>query len=279
MGTAKQLHGKELSFNNILDIENAFELVKTFKEPAATVVKHTNPAGCATADTIEEAFKKAHAADSLSAFGGIVALNKNCNEKVARLIRLIFVEVVICPKFERNALKILKEKKNVRLVETNGVKMAEKGYDLRKVVGGLLAQSRESPVSILGKKGLKIVSKRKPSKEELKQMKFAFNVTWHVKSNSIVFAKDNVTIGIGAGQMSRVDAVKIAARKAGKKSKGAVMSSDAFFPFRDGIDEAAKASITAIIQPGGSIRDKEVIDAANAHNMAMVFTGIRLFWH
>ena len=277
IGTAKQLHGKELSFNNILDIDNAFELVKTFKEPAATVVKHTNPAGCATAATIEEAFKKAYDADSLSAFGGIVALNRDCNEKVARLIRPIFVEVVICPKFEKNALKILKKKKNVRLLETNGIKTSEKGYYTKKVVGGLLVQSRDSP--ILAKKTFKVVSKRKPTPEELKQMKFAFNVTRHVKSNSIVFAKDNVTVGIGAGQMSRVDAVKIAARKAGKESKGAVMSSDAFFPFRDGIDEAAKAGITAVIQPGGSIRDKEVIDAANEHKMAMVFTGIRLFWH
>ncbi|MDP6600097.1 MAG: bifunctional phosphoribosylaminoimidazolecarboxamide formyltransferase/IMP cyclohydrolase [Candidatus Woesearchaeota archaeon] len=279
MGTAKQLHGKELSFNNILDVENAFELVKTFKEPAATVVKHTNPAGCAVATTIEEAFKKAHSADPLSAFGGIVALNRNCNEKTARLIRAFFVEVIVCPKFEGNALKILKEKKNVRLLETGGVKTSEKGVYTKKVVSGLLAQLRESPVSILSKEGLKVVSKRKPTKEELEQMKFAFNVTWHVKSNSIVFAKDNVTVGIGAGQMSRVDAVKIAVRKAGKKANGSVMSSDAFFPFRDGIDEAAKAGITAIIHPGGSIKDKEIIDAANEHNMAMVFTGIRLFWH
>ncbi|MCK4859846.1 MAG: bifunctional phosphoribosylaminoimidazolecarboxamide formyltransferase/IMP cyclohydrolase, partial [Candidatus Omnitrophica bacterium] len=243
VGTIKQLHGKELSFNNILDIENAFELVKTFKRPAATVVKHTNPAGCAISDTIEEAFKKAYDADPLSAFGGVVALNRNCTEKIAKLIRPVFMEVVICPKFEENSLKILMEKKNIRLLEAGGIKTAEKGYELRKVVGGLLAQSRESPVSILAKKELKVVSKRKPTEEELRQMKFAFNVTWHVKSNSIVFAKDNATVGIGAGQMSRVDAVKIAARKAGEKAKGAVMSSDAFFPFRDGIDEAAKAGI------------------------------------
>ena len=164
-------------------------------------------------------------------------------------------------------------------MEAGGIKTSGKGIYMKKVVGGLLAQSRESPVSILAKKGFKIVSKRKPTKGELEQMKFAFNVTWHVKSNSIVFAKDNATVGIGAGQMSRVDAVKIASRKAGEKAKGAVMSSDAFFPFRDGIDEAAKAGITAIIHPGGSIKDKEVIDAANAHDLAMVFTGIRLFWH
>ena len=279
MGTSKQLHGKELSFNNILDIENAFELVKTFKEPAATVVKHTNPAGCAVANTIEDAFRKAHGSDPLSAFGGIVALNRDCNEETARLIQSFFAEVVICPKFEKKALEILKEKKNIRLLEAGGIKTSGKGIYMKKVVGGLLAQSRESPVSILAKKGFKIVSKRKPTKGELEQMKFAFNVTWHVKSNSIVFAKDNATVGIGAGQMSRVDAVKIASGKAGEKAKGAVMSSDAFFPFRDGIDGAAKAGITAIIHPGGSIRDKEVIDAANEHDMAMVFTGIRLFWH
>ena len=279
MGTSKQLHGKELSFNNILDIENAFELVKTFKEPAATVVKHTNPAGCAVANAIEDAFRKAHGSDPLSAFGGIVALNRDCNEETARLIQSFFAEVVICPKFEKKALEILKEKKNIRLLEAGGIKTSGKGIYMKKVVGGLLAQSRESPVSILAKKGFKIVSKRKPTKGELEQMKFAFNVTWHVKSNSIVFAKDNATVGIGAGQMSRVDAVKIASGKAGEKAKGAVMSSDAFFPFRDGIDEAAKAGITAIIHPGGSIKDKEVIDAANEHDMAMVFTGIRLFWH
>ena len=279
IGTSKQLHGKALSFNNILDIDNAFELVKTFKEPAATVVKHTNPAGCAIADTLEEAFKKAYDGDPLSAFGGIIALNRDCNEKVAKLIRPLFMEVVMCPKFEKNALKILKEKKNIRLLETGGIKKSEKSYYAKKVVGGLLVQSRDSPISAILKKNLKVVTKRNPTAEELKQLKFAFNVTWHVKSNSIVFAKDNQTVGIGAGQMSRVDSVKIAGRKAGKNSKGAVMSSDAFFPFRDGIDEAAKAGITAIIQPGGSIKDKEVIEAANEHNMAMVFTGLRLFWH
>ena len=279
IGTSKQLHGKDLSFNNILDIDNAFELVKTFKEPAATIVKHTNPAGAATANTIEEAFKKAHSGDPLSAFGGVVALNRNCNEKTARLIGAFFVEVVICPEFDKNALKILKQKRNVRLIETGGVKMSEKSYYTKKVVGGLLVQSRDNPVSTLKTEALKFVSKRKPSQEELKQMKFAFNVTYHVKSNSIVFAKDNSTVGIGAGQMSRVDAVKIAVSKAGERAKGAVMSSDAFFPFRDGIDEAAKAGITAVIHPGGSIRDKEIIDAANEHDMAMIFTGIRLFWH
>mgnify|MGYP001192536404 CR=1 FL=1 len=277
IGTAKQLHGKELSFNNILDMDNAFELVKRFKGPAAAVIKHTNPAGCAVADTIDEAFEKAYAADSLSAFGGIVALNRNCTEGIANSLKKVFMEVIMCPKFEKKALDILKEKKNVRLLETGGVKSSDKGHYTKKVVGGLLVQSKDFPD--LTEKNIKVVTKRKPTAEEMKQMRFAFNVTYHVKSNSIVFAKDNVTVGIGAGQMSRVDAVNLAARKAGEKAKGAVMSSDAFFPFRDGIDEAAKAGITAIIQPGGSIKDKEVIEAANEHNIAMVTTGIRLFWH
>ena len=277
MGTARQLHGKELSFNNILDIDNAFELVKTFKEPAATIVKHTNPSGCAIATKIEEAFKKAYDADPLSAFGGVVALNRPCTKGIAELIKKVFVEIVICPEFEKSALDILMQKKNLRLLETGGVNASEKGYYCKKVVGGLLVQSRDKPV--LNKKNIKVVTKRKPTEEELRQMIFAFKVTLHVKSNSIIFAKDNATVGIGAGQMSRVDAVKIAASKAGKKAKGAVMSSDAFFPFRDGIDEAAKAGISAIIQPGGSIRDKEAIEAADENNIAMVFTGVRLFWH
>ncbi|MBS3131960.1 bifunctional phosphoribosylaminoimidazolecarboxamide formyltransferase/IMP cyclohydrolase [Candidatus Woesearchaeota archaeon] len=277
LGTMKQLWGKELSFNNILDIDNAFDLVKNFDRPAATVVKHTNPAGCSIADTIDEAFEKAYAADSLSAFGGVVALNRPCTKKIAESIGKVFMEIVICPKFEDGAFKVLKSKKNIRLLETGSVDVSEKGYYLKKVVGGVLVQSRDRPkISV---KGLKIVTKRKPTADEMEQMLFAFYVTRHVKSNSIVYVKGNVTVGIGAGQMSRVDSVKIANEKAGRKAKGAVMSSDAFFPFRDGIDEAAKAGIKAVIQPGGSIKDEEVIKAADEHGMAMVFTGIRLFWH
>ena len=277
IATAKQLHGKELSFNNILDIDNAFELVKEFKEPAAAVIKHTNPSGCALGKTIEEAFKKAYEADTLSAFGGVIALNRSCNKKTAELISGFFAEIVICPKFEKDALSILVKKKNLRLLETGDVKRSDKGYYVSKVVGGLLAQSRNHP--ILTEKIMKAVTKRKPTKEEIKQMLFAVKVTYHIKSNAIVFAKDNATVGIGAGQVSRIVSVKIAIEKSGKKAKGAVMSSDAFFPFRDGIDKAAKAGITAIIQPGGSVKDDEVIKAADEHNIAMVFTGIRLFWH
>jgi phosphoribosylaminoimidazolecarboxamide formyltransferase/IMP cyclohydrolase len=277
VASTKQLHGKELSYNNILDVNEAFELVKDFEEPTAAVIKHTNPCGVASAPTIEEAYRKAHETDPLSAFGSIVALNRNCNAEIAKIMKGLFIEVVVCPKFEKNALKLLKQKKNIRLLETGGIAKTSKGYDVKKVVGGALIQTRNFPK--LEKKDLKLVTNRIPSEDELNSMLFAFKVNKHVKSNSIVFAKGKVTVGIGAGQMSRVDAVKIAAIKSNGKSKGAVMSSDAFFPFRDGIDEAAKAGITAVIQPGGSIRDQEVIDAANEHGMAMVFTGIRLFKH
>ena len=189
----------------------------------------------------------------------------------------LFVEVVICPKFEKGALEILKEKKNLRLLETGTIKKPKKRFDLRTVTGGLLAQTCYCPE--LNEKNLKVVTKRRPTKEELKSLIFAWKVNKHVKSNSVVFAKDCLTVGIGAGQMSRVDAVDLAVMKNGEKIKGSVMSSDAFFPFRDGVDDAAKAGVTAIIQPGGSIRDEEVIKAANEHDIAMVFTGIRLFKH
>lgn len=277
VSTAQQLQGKELSFNNILDVDAAFELVKDFDKPTAAVVKHTNPCGVASASEIEEAYRKAHETDQKSAFGSIVALNRNCNLKTAKLMKALFIEVVISPKFDKDALGIFKEKNNLRLLETGAINKQKIGYDLKKVCGGVLIQNNYWPK--LNKKSLKIVSKRKPTKEETKAMIFAWKVNKHVKSNSIVLAKDNVTVGIGAGQMSRVDAVKLAIMKSEGKSEGAVMSSDAFFPFRDGIDEAAKAGVTAIIQPGGSIRDEEVIKVADEYNIAMIFTGIRLFKH
>jgi len=277
VSTAKQLQGKELSFNNILDVDAAFELVKEFEKPTAAVIKHTNPSGVASDSAIESAYRKAHETDPKSAFGSIVALNRNCNAKTAKLIKPLFIEAVICPKFEKNSLEILKEKKNLRLLETGAIKQHKVGYDLKKVNGGILLQTNYYPE--INKNNLKIVTKRKPAKEETQSLIFAWKVNKHVKSNSIVLAKDEVTVGIGAGQMSRVDAVKLAVIKSEGKSQNAVMSSDAFFPFRDGIDEAAKAGITSIIQPGGSIRDEEVIDAANEYNIAMMFTGIRLFRH
>ena len=273
----KQLHGKELSYNNILDMENAFQLIKEFEEPAVAIIKHNNPSGVATRKSIDEAFSAALDADPLSAFGSIIALNRACDKKTAEKMKECFIEVVLCPKFNDDALQILREKKNIRLMEAASVTKPCPGYFMTKVSGGLLVQTRN--YTKISEKNLKAVSKRKPTKKEIEDMLFAFKVTKHVKSNSIVFAKNNTTVGIGAGQTSRVDAVKIAASKAGEMAKGAVMSSDAFFPFRDGVDEASKAGITAIIQPGGSIRDKGVIEAADEHNMAMVFTGIRLFWH
>jgi phosphoribosylaminoimidazolecarboxamide formyltransferase/IMP cyclohydrolase len=274
---SKQLQGKELSFNNILDVDAAFELVKEFDKPTAAVIKHTNPCGVASSNTIDMAYKKAHEADTKSSFGSIVALNRNCNAEIATIIKNLFVEVVICPKFDRDSIKILKEKKNLRLLEAGAIRKSGIGYDLKKVADGILMQDNYFPV--LKKNNLKIVTKRKPVREELDDMLFAWKVNKHVKSNSIVLAKDEITSGIGAGQMSRVDAVQLAVWKSEGKSRNSVMSSDAFFPFRDGVDEAAKGGIKAIIQPGGSIRDKEVIDAADEHGMAMVFTGVRLFRH
>ena len=277
VSTARQLHGKELSYNNILDVDAAFELVKEFEKPSATVIKHTNPSGVASAETIEEAYQKAHEADPKSAFGCIVALNRNCNKRIAEYMKPLFIEVVICPKFEKDALELLKEKKNLRLLETGVIKKLKNKLDLRKVTGGLLIQN--DPDTELNKNNIKAVTKRKPTKEEIKSLLFAWKVNKHVKSNSVVFVKDDVTVGIGAGQMSRVDAVNLAIMKNSDKIKNSVMSSDAFFPFRDGVDQEAKAGVTAIIQPGGSIRDEEVIRAANEHDIAMVFTGIRLFKH
>ena len=277
ISTARQLQGRELSYNNILDANDAFELVKDFEEPTAAVIKHTNPSGVASARTIHEAYKKAYETDATSAFGSVVALNRPCNAETAKIMKSLFVEVVICQKFEKGALEILKEKKNLRLLETGPIIKDYRSLDMRRVVGGLLVQTRQTPE--ISAKNIKVVTKRKPTKEEMNSLIFAWKVNRHVKSNSIVLAKDNVTVGIGAGQMSRVDAVKLAIMKSEGKCEGSVMSSDAFFPFRDGVDEAAKMGVTAIIQPGGSIRDEEVIQAANEHNIAMVFTGIRLFRH
>ena len=277
VSSSRQLHGKELSYNNILDANDAFELVKDFDEPTAAVIKHTNPSGVCSDRKIEDAYRKAYETDSKSAFGSVVALNKECNKKIAEIMKTLFVELVICPKFEESAMQILKDKKNVRLLETGPIIKNYKSPDMRRVVGGLLVQTRQQ-LSIDSKK-LKIVTERKPTKMEMDDMIFALKVNKHVKSNSIVLAKDKVTVGIGAGQMSRVDSVNLAIMKSARRCKGSVMSSDAFFPFRDSIESAAKAGIKAIIQPGGSIRDKEVIKAADEHDMAMVFTGIRLFKH
>jgi len=280
LAQADQLHGKELSYNNIMDSDGALEIIKEFKEPVVAVIKHANPCGAATSNKIEIALDKAFNADSMSAFGCIIAMNRPCNLKCAEFMKGKFIEVVIAPDFDKDALKMLEEKKNVRLLRLPGIAdyyKSDKREHLvyKKVAGGMLVQTKEYPD--FGE--LKVVTKRKPSEREIKDMIFAAKICKHVKSNSVLYAKENVTIGIGAGQMSRVDATIIATRKSDGKAKGAVMASDAFFPFRDGIDEAAKAGIGAIIQPGGSIRDKEVIEAADEHGISMVFSGIRLFLH
>ncbi|MDI6859394.1 MAG: bifunctional phosphoribosylaminoimidazolecarboxamide formyltransferase/IMP cyclohydrolase [Methanocellales archaeon] len=274
VANATQLHGKMLSFNNIVDLDAALEIVKEFERPAVAIVKHTNPCGAACGENVAQAYKKAHASDPMSAFGGIVALNRECDLGTAKEITSTFVEAVIAPNYSADALKILKQKKNLRLLEVGDLnKTTEK--DVKKVVGGLLVQDRD----VMDVGDLKIVTEQKPSEEEMKTLLFSWKVVKHVKSNAIVLAKNEQTVGVGAGQMSRVDAVEIAVKKAGKMAKGSCMASDAFFPFRDAIDVAARAGITAIIQPGGSIRDEEVIRAANEHSIAMVFTGIRHFRH
>lgn len=275
-----QLHGKELSFNNILDIESALNLLREFEDrPTAVVIKHTNPCGIASADAIYDAFMVAYNVDPLAAFGCVIGLNRPCDVRTAEEINKHFVEIVFAPDFEPAALEILKKKKNIRLMTTGGPILHDDvpAYKYKFVKGGLLVQTVDN--SVLDPNALKVVTKRSPTPEEIKSMLFAWKVVKHVWSNSVILAKDERVVGIGAGQMSRVDSSFIAAHKAGENAKGSVIASDAFFPFRDGVDEAAKAGATAIIQPGGSIRDEEVIQAANEHNMAMVFTGSRVFRH
>ena len=278
IASAKQLHGKALSYNNILDTNDALELIKDFDEPTVAAIKHTNPCGVSSADDIYTAFRRGMDADPLSAYGGILALNREVTYDIVKDLKGVFLEVIIAPSYEEKALERLMKRKNLRIMKTGPLEHAKPAMDYRKVVGGMLAQDRDiSRLDDASK--LKVVSERAPTDKEISDMLFAWKVTKHVKSNSIVFAKDKTTVGIGAGQMSRVDAVKIASFKGGAQTGGAVMSSDAFFPFRDGIDEAAKAGITAVIHPGGSIRDEDVIKAANEYGMAMVFTGYRVFKH
>jgi len=273
---AQQLHGKELSFNNIVDLEAAFKIVAEFTQPAATIIKHTNPCGTGIGSTLAAAYNKAYMADPVSAFGGIVAVNRVVDADTARQISEIFIEAVIAPGFEPEAAEILMQKKNIRLLAAQMEQDATKlGFDMKRVTGGILVQDYDLPE----KTDLQVVTKRIPTDEELEQLKFAWKVVKHVKSNAIVVAGKDQTLGIGAGQMNRVGSAGIALCQAGDQAKGAVMASDAFFPFRDTVDAAAKAGITAIIQPGGSMRDEESIQAADEHGIAMVFTGIRHFKH
>ena len=275
---ARQLAGKELSFNNIVDLEAAYGIVAEFSEPAAAIVKHTNPCGAATAENIAVAYKLAYEADPVSAFGGIVALNRPVDRESAEQLKQIFLEAIIAPAFEENALAILGAKKNVRLLEAALPKPdAKPRYDIKTVSGGILVQSNDA--ADVPATEWKLVTKRAPSAAELKELELAWKVVKHVKSNAIVVARDGRTLGVGAGQMNRVGSAEIALKQAGEAARGAVLSSDAFFPFRDTVDAAAKAGITAIIQPGGSMRDGESIAAADEHGIAMVFTNMRHFKH
>ena len=276
----RQLGGKELSYLNILDSDAAWRMVSEFKEPTAVMVKHANPSGIASSTSIEEAFQKAYDTDRLSAFGVIIALNRECSSEIAQKVidQKIFVEVIIAPSFSKSALKIMSERPNVRLIEMPKLVHSD-ALLLRSVpaFGGVLVQNDD--LKEITEKDVKCVTQRKPTKEELRDLLFAWKVVKHAKSNAIVFAKDACTIGIGSGQTSRVDATWIAAKRSGSKAHGAVMASDAFFPFPDSIEEAAKHGIAAIIQPGGSIRDEEVFKRADELGLVMVLTGTRAFRH
>ncbi|MBP2655946.1 MAG: purH [Firmicutes bacterium] len=273
---ARQLHGKELSFNNLVDLEAAYALVNDFIEPGAAIIKHTNPCGAGTGNSIAEAYAKAYEADPVSAYGGIIALNRPVDKAVAEKMSGLFVEAVIAPAYSEEALTILTQKKNVRLLAAE-FGCNKNSLDVKRISGGLLVQ--DADIVDAYESDLKVVTKRTPSPAELKQLMFAWKVVKHVKSNAIVVAADNMTVGVGAGQMNRVGAANIALEEAGEKASGAVLASDAFFPFRDTVDAAAKAGVTAIIQPGGSIRDEEAVAAADEHGIAMVFTGMRHFKH
>ena len=271
--------GKELSFNNLVDVDAALEAVREFAAPAAVVVKHANPCGVAVAPTLAEAYKAARDADSTSAFGGIVALNREVDAATATLLVETFLECIVAPSFAPAALEALRGKKNLRVLATGAwLPVDYESLQYKRVSGGVVVQTRDiTAKSEMG--SAKVVTKRAPTDAERIALGFAWNVCKHVKSNAIVLAKDQVTVGVGAGQMSRVMSVQIACEKAGEKAKGAVMASDAFFPFPDGLELAAKNGVQAVIQPGGSVKDEEVIAAADKAGLAMIFTGARHFRH
>jgi phosphoribosylaminoimidazolecarboxamide formyltransferase/IMP cyclohydrolase len=281
ISTARQLQGKELSYNNIADTDAALECVKQYDEPACVIVKHANPCGVAVADNILAAYELAFATDPESAFGGIIAFNRELDAQTSSLIcEKQFVEVIIAPTIAADAVTAVAAKKNVRLLECGQWDESAPAYDYKRVNGGLLIQDRD--LGMVGASDLKVVTQRVPTEEEIRDLLFTWKVAKYVKSNAIVYGKSGRTIGVGAGQMSRVNSARIAAIKAEHAKlevKGSVMASDAFFPFRDGIDNAANVGISCVIQPGGSIRDDEVIAAADEHGMAMVFTGMRHFRH
>ena len=285
---ATQVQGKELSYNNINDTDAAFETVAEFDEPAVAIIKHANPCGVAIGKDVSEAYDQALLCDSVSAFGGIIALNRTLTAETAKKIINVFSEVIIAPDIEAGALDIVKTKKNLRVLTTGSMPdIHSKRHMVKRVAGGLLVQDND--FGVITPEDLKVVTEREPTEEELRDMVFAFKVAKHVKSNAIVYAKDGATVGIGAGQMNRLNSSQIAATKAQDAAekaglnksltKGSVVASDAFFPFADGLIAAAEAGVTAIIQPGGSIRDEEVIAAADERGLAMVYTGMRHFWH
>ncbi|MBU1086429.1 MAG: bifunctional phosphoribosylaminoimidazolecarboxamide formyltransferase/IMP cyclohydrolase [Candidatus Omnitrophica bacterium] len=282
IANARQLHGKELSFNNIIDLNAALNIVKDFQVPTASIVKHTNPCGAASADKLSLAYKNALDCDPMSAFGSIVGFNRKVEVDTAQeILSADFVECIIGPGFSSEALSILKQKKNLRIMQVADFMSLDQDklqeLDYKRVSGGLLVQ--QNNIKILDHDNLKVVTTIKPTQEQMKALLFSWTIVKHVKSNAIVLGRETKTVGIGAGQMSRVDSVIIALRKAGSRSHGAVLASDAFFPKADSIEQAAKAGICAIIQPGGSIRDQEVINAAEKAQIAMVLTGMRHFCH
>ncbi len=275
IGDAEQVHGKELSYNNLVDLDAAWQLVQEFEAPAAVIIKHTNPCGCAEQTTLAEAYRKALEADPISAFGGVLAFNRELDEEAATEVSKLFVEAIAAPGFSENALAVLTQKKNLRLTRVGPLSQPEP--IIKSISGGLLAQTAD--LALLDTSSLETKTARQPTAEEMRALMFAWKVAKHVKSNAIVYAQAGQTISVGAGQMSRVDSVKVGAMKAVLPLAGSVIASDAFFPFPDGIEEAAKHGITAIIQPGGSVRDQDLIAAANRLNLAMVFTGMRHFRH
>ena len=274
---AKIHQGKKLSYNNIMDADAALSCLKEFKSTACVIVKHANPCGVALGTNMLDVYKRAFAADSISAFGGIIAINQPCDDILAEEISKVFVEIVLAPAFTKKSLDIFSKKKNLRVLEVGNIESRDQLLEVRNIVGGVIVQ--ETDVSILSKSELKTVTDLEPSEEEINTMLFGWKVLKHIKSNGILVVKDNTTVGVGAGQVSRVDSVDIAMNKSGKEIKDSILCSDAFFPFRDSIDKIAGSGIKAVLQPGGSVRDDEVISACNEHGIAMVFTGQRCFKH
>jgi phosphoribosylaminoimidazolecarboxamide formyltransferase/IMP cyclohydrolase len=276
IANGKQLQGKELSYNNIVDLQAAWDLTQEFEEPACAIIKHTNPAGASTGATLKEAYVKSLETDPVSAFGGVIGVNRVIDAAAAEEIAKLFVEAIAAPGFDPAARERFAAKKNLRLVE---VTASEQKLALKHVSGGMLAQDQDADAHQLTPADLKVVSKRPPTDAEISALLFAWKVCKHTKSNAIVYAREGQTVGVGAGQMSRVDSCRIGAMKAVLPLKGTVAASDAFFPFPDGVEEIAKTGATAIIQPGGSVRDQEVIDTADRLGLAMVLTGVRHFRH